>query len=126
MKIDPIIGVADVEISSRWYQDIFGCSSKHGGATFDVLVDENKIVLICLHKWGEHDHPTLQGPKPKPGNGLILYFRIKNFETVLRNLKHIGHPLETDIQTNPNSGQREFSLLDPDGYYIIVTEYHNF
>jgi len=49
-KIDPIIAVKDVEASSKWYQSIFGCRSMHGGNEFDILVSENNVVLLCLHK----------------------------------------------------------------------------
>ncbi len=126
MTIDPIIAVKDVQASSKWYQDVFDCMSKHGGDQFDVLVDENENVIICLHKWGEHGHPTLQNPSAEAGNGLILYFRTKNMELIRSNIERINYPVESDIQINPNSHKREFSLRDPDGYYITITEHHNF
>jgi hypothetical protein len=74
-QIDPIIAVRNVEISSVWYQSVFNCSTMHAGKEFDILVDENNQVLISLHKWGEHGHPTMTDPGITPGNGLILYFR---------------------------------------------------
>jgi catechol-2,3-dioxygenase len=58
IKIDPIIAVKDVEASSKWYQSVLGCRSMHGGKEFDILISENDEVLLCLHKWGEHGHPT--------------------------------------------------------------------
>ncbi len=45
-KIDPIVAVQDVEVSSKWYQSIFDCRSKHGGKQFDILVNENNDVLL--------------------------------------------------------------------------------
>ena len=67
-KIDPIIAVKDIEISSKWYQSVFNCRSMHGGKEFDILVSENNEILICLHKWGEHEHPTMTNPNITPGN----------------------------------------------------------
>ena len=32
MKPQPLIAVADVEASSRWYQELLGGKSGHGGA----------------------------------------------------------------------------------------------
>jgi len=58
IKSDPIIAVKDVEQSSKWYQILFDCKSIHGGKEFDVLVDEHDEVIICLHKWDEHEHPN--------------------------------------------------------------------
>ena len=96
-KIDPIIAVKDVEASSKWYQSVFGCRSMHGGKEFDILVSENDEILICLHKWGEHDHPTMMNPSIKPGNGLILYFRSANLEKVRENAGKLQAKIEEDI-----------------------------
>ncbi|MEO9870549.1 VOC family protein [Ekhidna sp.] len=125
-KIDPIIAVKNIETSSKWYQSIFDCRSRHGGDTFDILVDGNDEVLICLHKWEEHDHPTMQNPNVPPGNGLILYFRTENMQLIRQNIESLGYSVESDIQLNPNSGKKEFSLRDPDGYYLIVSEFHQY
>ena len=125
-KSDPIIAVKDVEASSEWYQSVFGCKSMHGGQEFDILVSENDEVLLCLHKWGEHEHPTLADPATTPGNGLILYFRTDRMEDVRENVRKMGGPVAREVQLNPNSLKREFSLTDPDGYYLTVTEYHRY
>lgn len=126
MPLDPIIAVKDVEQSSSWYQAIFACRGKHGGDHFEVLVDAEGEILLCLHKWGEHNHSTMKNPKITPGNGLILYFRVTNLEEVYDNVVNAGHNIEVELQPNPNSGKREFSIIDPNGYYLTVSEYHEF
>lgn len=123
-KIDPIISVKDVEASSGWYQSVFGWKSIHGGNTFDVLTDKNNEILLCLHKWGEHGHPTMMNPDNMPGNGLILYFRTEDMSAIRKNIEKSGYPVEEDIHLNPNSTKKEFSLRDPDGYYLTITEFH--
>ncbi len=125
-KMDPIIAVKDVESSSKWYQSLLGCKSKHGGQEFDVLVSEKDEVLICLHKWGEHEHPTLSDPDLGIGNGLILYFRTENMNQVHQNAKDMNCIIEDELGKNPNSGKLEFSLRDLDGYYLTISEYHKF
>lgn len=82
IKSEPIIGVQDVERSSEWYQQLLGCKSNHGGATFEILTDINGETFLCLHKWGEHEHPTLSNPKVQPGNGLILYLKVNDLNQV--------------------------------------------
>lgn len=123
-KLDPIIAVNDVELSSAWYQSVFGCKSLHGGKEFDILVDESKEVLICLHKWGEHGHPTMADKNITVGNGLILYLRTKAIRTIRENVEKSGTRIEEDIHLNTNSNRMEFSLRDPDGYFLIVSDYH--
>ena len=125
-KLDPIIAVKDVEASSAWYQSLFNCWSMHGGNEFDILITGDDEVIICLHKWGAHEHPTLTDPAVKPGNGLILYFRTENMEVIRQNAATMGYAVEEDIHVNPNSTKREFSLRDPDGYYLTITEFHRY
>ena len=125
-KIDPIIAVKDVEASAKWYQQIFGLRRVHGGDEFAVLVSDNDEVLLCLHKWGEHGHPTMANPAITPGNGLILYFRTDDLDGIRQNAGRIGVIVEEDIHLNSNSTKREFSLRDPDGYYLTVTEFHQY
>jgi predicted enzyme related to lactoylglutathione lyase len=127
IKIDPIIAVKDVEASSRWYEQVFGFRNVHGGKErFAVLVSENDEILLCLHKWELHHHPTFENPGITPGNGLILYFRTENIDTIRENVDKTGSIVETDIHTSPNSLKREFSLRDPDGYYLTIAEFHNY
>ncbi len=126
IKIDPIIAVKDVEASSKWYQSVFGCRSMHGGKEFDILVSGNDEILICLHKWGAHGHPTMTDPTITPGNGLILYFRTENMNAIRQNVEQAGGHIEEDIHVNPNSTKKEFSLRDPDGYYLTITEFHKY
>ncbi|MCG8306155.1 MAG: glyoxalase [Cytophagales bacterium] len=126
IKSDPIIAVKDVEKTSKWYQSLLGCKSIHGGSEFDILVDEHDEVIICLHKWGEHQHPTMMNQKIMPGNGLLLYFRTNQLETIRKNAEYVGSKLEEEIHINPNTRKKEFSLRDPDGYYLTITEYHNY
>lgn len=125
-NIDPIIAAKDVEASSKWYQTVFDCRSMHGGNEFDILVSENDEILICLHKWGEHEHPTMINPNITAGNGLILYFRSENIDEIRQNVDKIGGSIEEDIHLNPNSMKKEFSLRDPDGYYLTITEFHKY
>ena len=123
-KVDPIIAVKDVEASSVWYQSKFDCRSMHGGKEFDIIVSENDEILICLHRWGEHQHPTMANPDITPGNGLILYFRTENLNLIRKNAEKIGAFIVEDVHLNLNSTKKEFSLRDQDGYYLTITEFH--
>jgi predicted enzyme related to lactoylglutathione lyase len=125
-KLDPIIAVKDIEASSAWYQSVFSWKSLHGGKDFDVLVAENDEIILCLHQWEQDDHPTMVNPAITPGNGLILYFRTENMDTIRQNVERLGYAVEEDVHVNPNSTKREFSLRDPDGYYLTITEFHKY
>lgn len=125
-KIDPIIAVKDVNRSAEWYQKVFDCVRSHGGTDFAVLVDKSNKVLLCLHKWGEHEHPTMKTPNAIKGNGLILYFKTDSLEKIRQIIEQMDYPIEEEMHINPNSTKKEFSLRDLDGYFLTITEYHEY
>jgi predicted enzyme related to lactoylglutathione lyase len=126
IKLDPIIAVKDVEASAKWYEEIFGFKNAHCEKDFAVLVSENDDIILCLHKWGEHQHPSLTDQNIFAGNGLLLYFRTDNLEAIRKKVEHIGCVIEEEIHLNPNSLKKEFSIKDPNGYFLTITEYHSY
>src|SRR5688572_11463817 len=109
-RLELIIGVKDVAKSSQWYQQLLNCKSKHGGDAFEILADEDDTVVLCLHKWGEHNHSTLTAPAAAPGNGMILFFRVDNLLDVWENARGLNAAIEEEPHMNQNSGREEFSL----------------
>ena len=120
-----IIGVRDVPASSKWYQALFGQAARPASHDhFDQIVDTDETVLLCLHQWGAHEHPSLTSPDTAtPGNGLLLFFRVDDFEPALTRARALVARLEEEPHVNPNTGTREFSLRDPDGYYVTISAY---
>ena len=61
MRPQPLISVADVEQSSRWYQHVLGARSDHGGKEYERLVVDG-VLIMQLHRWEvAHDHgPTVR------------------------------------------------------------------
>ena len=118
-----IVGVSDVARSFDWYQSLFGQpKSTPAHDYFGQILDMDGTVLLCLHKWGAHEHPTLISPDhAEPGNGLLLFFRVDDFDDALSRAKSLVKKLEVEPQTNPATGTREFAVRDPDGYYVMVS-----
>ncbi|MGH8212265.1 MAG: VOC family protein [Rhodanobacteraceae bacterium] len=118
-----IIGVRDVPRSLAWYQRLFGqpVTVPHHDY-FGQIVDVDGMVLLCLHSWGEHDHPPLTSPDTAtPGNGLLLFFRVDDFDEALQRARTLVDRFEEEPSRNPNTGTLEFALRDPDGYYVMVS-----
>jgi catechol 2,3-dioxygenase-like lactoylglutathione lyase family enzyme len=75
-----------------------------------------------VHAWGAHDHPTLASPdRAQPGNGLILFFRVDDFEATLARARTLAERLEAEPEIGDGTGALEFALRDPDGYYVMVS-----
>jgi Glyoxalase/Bleomycin resistance protein/Dioxygenase superfamily len=118
-----IIGVRDVPVSCKWYQLLFG--QPETGPAHDYwgqILDSDGTVLLCLHQWGSHEHPSLMGPeKALPGNGLLLFFRVDDFDGALPRARALVFRLDEEPHVNPNTETKEFSLRDPDGYYVTIS-----
>lgn len=118
-----IIGVHDVPRSFKWYQSLFGQpATRPAHPYFGQIHDSDGTVLLCLHQWGAHEHPSLISPDAgTPGNGLLLFFRVDDFDLALERARALVARLEEDPHVNPNTGTMELSLRDPDGYYVTLS-----
>jgi catechol 2,3-dioxygenase-like lactoylglutathione lyase family enzyme len=128
-----IIGVSDVSRSFKWYQSLFGQrETPPAHDDFGQILDSDGTVLLCLHQWGDssrkgimrprHDHPPLMSPdKASPGNGLLLFFRVDDYEVALKRARALVTRFEEEPHVNPHTETMEFSLRDPDGYYVTIS-----
>jgi catechol 2,3-dioxygenase-like lactoylglutathione lyase family enzyme len=118
-----IVGVTDVRESFRWYQSLLGLpETTPAHDYFGQIAGPDGTVLLCLHAWGAHEHPSLTSPEhARPGNGLLLFFRVDDFDAALPRAHALVSRLEEEPHVNPNTGTMEFSLRDPDGYYVSIS-----
>jgi len=54
-------------------------------------------------------------------NGLLLFFRVDGFDLALQRARSLGSRFEEEPHLNSNTGTKEFSLRDPDGYYVTIS-----
>ena len=122
-RIWTIIGVRDVPASFKWYQSLFGQpETPPGHENWGQILDTDGTVLLCLHQWSAHDHPSLMSPDDgKAGNGLLLFFRVDDYEMALKRARALVDRFEEESHVNPNTETWEFSLRDPDGYYVTIS-----
>jgi catechol 2,3-dioxygenase-like lactoylglutathione lyase family enzyme len=118
-----IIGVSNVAESCKWYQSLLGLPETAPAHTyFGQILDTDGTVLLSLHQWGAHDHPTLTSPEhAEPGNGLLLFFRLDDFKAALSRARALVDRLEEEPQVNSATGTMEFALRDRDGYYVMIS-----
>lgn len=124
-RIWTIIGVKDVAASFKWYQTLFGqVETSPAHDDFGQIVDKDGTVLVCLHEWGVHDHPPLASPEvATPGNGVLLFFLVDDFDAALKRARTLVTRFEEEPHINPNTHSSEFSLRDPDGYYVSISAF---
>jgi len=118
MRPQPLIAVDDVEASSRWYCELLGCRSGHGGPAYDRLLADGELILQ-LHHWDAHEHPHLGDAKKLRGNGMLLWFETRDFSAAVRRARGLGAEILAEL-VNPNARHRECWLRDPDGYTVVL------
>ena len=56
-----------------------------------------------------------------PGNGLLLFFRVDDYDEALKRARALVARFAEEPHVNANTQTREFSLRDPDGYYLTIS-----
>ena len=118
-RAQPLIAVADVEKSSRFYQQLLGAKSAHGGREYERLMLDGELVLQ-LHHWDAHEHPHLGRSDQPRGNGVLLWFLTPGFDAAVERARGLGAEILQEPLVNPNAHHRECWLRDPDGYVVVL------
>ncbi|RST31369.1 VOC family protein [Sphingomonas ginkgonis] len=128
MRPQPLIAVTDVEASSRWYQQLLGCRSDHGGPAYERLVADGTLILQ-LHSFDvEHDHGRIGDKNDRPfGNGVLLWFEVDDFDLAMERIERMNAEVVLPRHRNPPPPQEggpnhwEVWLKDPDGYPVVLS-----
>ena len=124
MNCTPMIVTADVPASSRWYREILGLESGHGGDEFEMLMSDAGELVLMLHHLDFTEHGAIADPREgEPGRGVLLYFSVDDVQAVFERSSAANADLIDEPHLNPNARSIEFSLRDPDGYALSVSEW---
>lgn len=122
-----MIAVGDVEASSRWYSQLLGFRSDHGGPEYDRLLSDGTLVLQLHQRDTEHHHGRIGDPDREVGNGVLLWFgEVADFDEVVLRAQQLNAPVVLPTHRNPPEGQgngpghREIWIRDPDGYTVVI------
>lgn len=126
MRPQPLIAVTDVEASSRWYQQLLGCQSAHGGREYERL-NSNGDLILQLHRFTvDHHHGPIGNMDDRPyGNGVLLWFEVDDFDAAIERVRAMDAKVVLPRHRNPPSGNGgpnhwEIWLRDPDGYTVVL------
>ena len=79
-----------------------------------------------LHHWDvEHHHGRIGDPKQKPGNGVLLWFEVDDFDAAQARATEQKAQIVLPRHRNPPDGNGgpnhwEIWLRDPDGYTVVL------
>lgn len=126
MIVVPMIQVADVAASSRWYKSALGMTSGHGGDEFEMLYAGEPYaspLVLQLHRWEAGEHGFLGSPDLPVGNGSSIWLELADvpaFRAAWGRASAAGAHVLAEPAWNPLAHHHEFALRDPDGYVIAV------
>ena len=122
MAFTPMLFVEDVEASSRWYQQLLGLTSGHGGPEFEMLMGQAGPLLF-LHRAEADEHGAARRPPGAPvGAGVLFYFDVDDVRAAHRRAVEAGVQVEGPPTFIPQARQTEFVARDPDGYAIALAQ----
>ena len=114
-----MIAVKDVPASAQWYRQLLACQNDHGRDDFDRLVADGRVLLM-LHQLQAEEH-GLTPPVPSAvGSGVLLWFYVDDLDAAYARAKRLKARIVVEPHDNPQTGWREFTLRDPDGYSVAL------
>jgi len=125
MALMPTLFVDDVEASSRWYQQLLGATSAHGGPDFEMLMLDDEL-LLQLHRAKAEEHGEDRVPAGAPrGLGVLLYCQVEDVRATHRHALDMGATVEGEPTFIDAARHTEFVVHDPDGYMLALFQRGN-
>jgi predicted enzyme related to lactoylglutathione lyase len=122
-----LLTVTDVAASSRWYQQVLGLTSDHGGPHYERLLADGDLVLQLHHLEVDHHHGPIRRPDVPVGNGVLVWFgEVTDFDGAVARAAGLDAPVVRAPHRNPpdgvgiGPGHRELWVEDPDGYVVVI------
>jgi lactoylglutathione lyase len=118
--------VVDVDTTIKFYEDVLGFSATRHESGYVALNNGNvEIGLGLLVGLPENHHFRTRWPSGSlPGLGVEIVLEVDEVEGFFKRAKDQIHNVGGQIQDIANQpwGLRDFRVIDPDGYYVRVTE----
>ncbi|MFC4805687.1 bleomycin resistance protein [Filifactor villosus] len=121
----PELIVSDIEKSKHFYIDILGFQIEYERSEDKfVFLSLNEIQLM-IEQGSKEELKNLSYPF---GRGVNFSFGVDNVEEIYERFRSAGYPIKKELETRRfRVGDliitpMEFAVLDPDGYYIRITD----
>lgn len=122
MKLRLELFVADVARSRAFYSDVLGFSVSDNSSNAYVRMNQGETVL-SLNRYDDlpADHPIRGVGDARRGLGIEIVLEVDDLHARYECMLADGTPLASTLGRRP-WGLEDFRLIDPDGYYLRLTE----
>jgi len=129
-KLVPELVVSDLEVSIRFWCDLIGFSVAYDRPEAGFVYLDLSGAQIMLEQRNTADDQWVTGPLEAPlGRGINFQIRVSALRPILDRLAKAGCPLFKEPEEawyradTVEFGQRQFLVMDPDGYLLRLTEF---
>lgn len=122
MRLRLELFVEDVARSLAFYVDVLGFAIAAEGEGGYVQLQRGSAVLSLNRRSGlPMDHPVQAGPGIAPGKGVEIVLEVDDIVHLHESVSAGGWPLAAPLARRP-WGRSDFRIIDPDGYYLRLTD----
>jgi lactoylglutathione lyase len=118
--------VVDVDATMRFYEDVLGFTSTTSESGYVALRNGTVAIGVGLLARLPVDHPfrTRWPSSAPPGLGVEIVLEVDDLDGFFKRAQEQIHDRGGQIQALAEQpwGLRDFRVIDPDGYYVRVTE----
>ncbi|MGO6968638.1 VOC family protein [Rhizobium leguminosarum] len=123
MQLSLELFVEAPETSIDFYRRVLGFEIQGSPSTeYTMLRNGDAVIAINSRSVLSTDHPLRIDTGQRAGLGVEIVLKVADVEGAYRTAKESGWPV-SDLALQP-WGLRDFRLVDPDGYYVRVTNRH--
>jgi predicted enzyme related to lactoylglutathione lyase len=121
MYAEAMIAASDVQRSARWYVELLDAETDHGLKEFDRILKDGRVLLM-LHQWSDEHGPLAESADAEVGKGCVLWIHVEDLDAIYSRALAMDATILKPPWTNIAAGGREFTLRDPDGYRIVISQ----
>ncbi len=114
--------VTEIARSRAFYRDVLGFAASDENADTYVQMSQGGTVL-SLNRYDDlpADHPIRGEAGVARGLGIEIVLEVEDLDQRYERMVAAGIALASTLERRP-WGLRDFRLIDPDGYYLRLTE----
>ncbi|MDZ5473548.1 VOC family protein [Bacillus sp. 31A1R] len=121
MRLRMELFTSDIEKTVQFYKDIIGLTLVRTSQTYAELVYETVEIGIGLLEALPDRHPLKAQKGERLGLGVEIVIEVPDIEKKYKEVVESGYPID-EVLSQQEWGSTDFRLLDPNGYYIRITE----
>lgn len=121
----PELAVSDIEKSKAFYIGLLGFNIEYERPEDKFVFISLGEIQLMLEQGGKEELQTLEYPF---GRGVNFSLGVPNVEELYQKIRAAGYPIKKELEKRSFRVHdelvtpMEFSVLDPDGYYLRISD----